>query len=1163
MCSYLMETLVLIKKNERIFEYYLDRLAPFEFDENIAFIKKGALWYLKISNQEYDLRKELKLVFEPSGCFYKIEIQSYHREFKRYLKNAKENLLAYDHKASTIILDQHQLVFIKDGRLIKRRAEVFVNGFKCEEAILNKGDQIRFDDTLIIYQGVLYLIVTSKKVNLADPLILYQKEIKSELKRDYFEDIVFETKKFSLKLEEPPIIHRPSFIFSFLTSFLMAFCMFVIALINLYVSLQSGHNFLQMLSFILMPTVMLMMSLLNPFLEHLRYKSEYKKMLKTYEEVSFEKIKFLKGEIKEYKNAYNLYTKVYLNTCYPDLKYRLSTSPNFLCIPLGFDLDRDLLAYNKDFEHSSANVETALQELSEPLNPLCLLDLKKYRYIRVNTRDCLAWINELILKILAFQKGCDFKSVFIGMEIPSLFKRAPFAYLEHRPLVIADDSAISSLKDSYYYLIFSQKELDLTKINTNMTAFIFNEGGYQELLIDDAGSLLKSGLISRKIAYLRSEDTQNQLQKIIENEGALIKVSRNFELLEYPLEKKEGLLALIGLDVKGNPLFFDISDKGIGPHALVGGSTGSGKSEWLISFILSLCLNYDQDILRVALIDFKGSALSQALSYNGRPLPHIDLSLDNIDLRTFKRYMSIFRLECIKREKAFADLSKALHENIKDLHTYRSAYRKVPGFLNIPYLLLVIDEFAELKKESPDFIKDLISLARIGRSLGILLILATQNPQSVIDDEIATNISYKLALKFKNHFDLRRFIALSDLEPLKKPGEFYLSFDDELIHGQSYYTADDPEAKNTARVRLLHSDLSIAKETAYQNGNFDTRRIHILRKIFSEDKNTIKKALFSLKPKRELLSILKKRYQKGIILGEKDDYQNDQIEACYFNDGHYLIYFRFKEDRQSFIKIILCQSDNNVFYYGKDFDGAKVELLADDDLTYLLNQDLSGLLVIEDLFDLMKKEELYLHFKHRGMNSKLVVIAFVYAGFNDHIPSLPFKNIIDLSKPGKEEMFMRFAKYDELKEDMYILDHGKLLPFFLAKPDLRLKDRAKVLAHLPASFMIKACPPQIFLGYDKSTRQAIKLALESKIGVFAKDHEFLRSFKEQIGITYWDYLPFDEKQLELYDWILFVGKGLCHDLFFRCNYELKEEEAYLYCPSNERGCVIVWKRASI
>ena len=80
-----MEILVLISKNERQYEYYLNDQAPFEFDENIAFLKKGALWYLKIEDKMYDLKIERQLSLAPEGCFYEIKIETYYRDFKKYI----------------------------------------------------------------------------------------------------------------------------------------------------------------------------------------------------------------------------------------------------------------------------------------------------------------------------------------------------------------------------------------------------------------------------------------------------------------------------------------------------------------------------------------------------------------------------------------------------------------------------------------------------------------------------------------------------------------------------------------------------------------------------------------------------------------------------------------------------------------------------------------------------------------------------------------------------------------------------------------------------------------------------------------------------------------------------------------------------------------------
>lgn len=1160
-----MEILVLISKNERQYEYYLNDQAPFEFDEYIAFLKKGALWYLKVEDKVYDLKTERQLSLAPKNCFYEIKIETYYRDFKKYIMAKDQTILAFDHEKSTIITRGKKLVIIKDERVLSRQADLFINGKRVSDAHLKEGDRLRFNDTLIISFECYYLIKTALDTNIKKEEIVTVKNVRNHLKRSFFEDLFFEDEKLVLKLDNYHESTNPSLFFTFLSSFLMALGMSAVAFINVYLSLEKAYSLLEVLSLILMPLMMLVMALLNPLFQYLQYRFKTSKELKLYDAEMIVRIQDLKNRMALKKARYEQYLEPYLLTSYSHLKYRFIKSPSFMALPLAFDLQKNLLTFEREFEKTTQKMEKEIAAIKDVQNPLFILDLKKYRMIRILTSDKHSWIFRIILYILRFQRSDSFKMVTVAFKVAELFKEASFYYDGQKRLSFKTSQELKKLKDEPYYLIFSDQEIMVDALKKNMTAFIFNNGAYEDLLIDDQKGFIKKGLETRKVEFIKSPDYKKEVAAIIEKESLLKRNPNKLELLNYEPED-EGLVAIFGEDTKGHIIKYDITEEGIGPHALVGGSTGSGKSEWLISFILSLALGQDPDTLRFVLIDFKGNSLSQALSYQNKELPHMELCLDNIDAKIFKRYMYVLRLELLRRERLFSKIGKKIKESVMDLKAYRRFQKLCPEFENIPYLLFIVDEFAELKKSNPSFIKDLVSLARIGRSLGIMMVLATQNPQSAVDDEIMSNVSYKVALKFKNTYDLRHFLGKSEIKGSFSKGEFYLSFDDELIKGQAYYSGAYVSKKKGAKVKLLNDDLKVLKSQTFIDENTMTKREALTKKIIEQYKDYSKEELFPKRPKRENLSTLLKKYDgKDPLLGEYDAYQKGEVGPKYLRAKNYLVITSKKEWRKELVEVLLMQDKGSYLYLGKDFLNQEVEKIEKDDLWHLFYRDPKVFLIIEDIDLLLQDEKIYQLFKERSRGSKVKLLAFNEArnSENYRLNSL-FDELIDLSSPTKEEMLLRFGQYDELKEDMYVLKDRALVPFYLAKGDKTIQKREKdLIIHLPETFKAHLKGDELFLGYEKIGRKAMYISLKDRLQVCALKKSCLDDFKEALGLYEASYVLFKNDIAKDIDYLIFIGEGFEKQFVFKDRVALDQNELYLYDVRKDNGSFVIWKRESI
>ena len=197
------------------------------------------------------------------------------------------------------------------------------------------------------------------------------------------------------------------------------------------------------------------------------------------------------------------------------------------------------------------------------------------------------------------------------------------------------------------------------------------------------------------------------------------------------------LQAPVGLD-KSRELFkLDLHEKFHGPHGLIAGMTGSGKSEFIVSYVVSMAINYHPYEVSFVLIDYKGGGLAGVFQNKetGMKLPHLAGTITNLDTNEMNRSLASIQSELRKRQRMFNEARDMLNESTIDIYKYQSLYRKGKVKKPISHLFIISDEFAELKAQKPEFMEQLISTARIGRSLGVHLILATQKPSGVVNHQ--------------------------------------------------------------------------------------------------------------------------------------------------------------------------------------------------------------------------------------------------------------------------------------------------------------------------------------------------------------------------------------------------------------------------------------------
>ncbi|QWL27679.1 FHA domain-containing protein [Rathayibacter toxicus] len=208
-----------------------------------------------------------------------------------------------------------------------------------------------------------------------------------------------------------------------------------------------------------------------------------------------------------------------------------------------------------------------------------------------------------------------------------------------------------------------------------------------------------------------------------------------------------GIQTPVGLG-EGGQLVLDLVKDG--PHGLVGGTTGSGKSEFLRSFVAGLAANNDPTRLSFILIDFKGGAAFAACER----LPHTIGTVSNLDAQLADRALRSLEAEMERRQRVF----QAAGEGIDNINAYWATRPAEP----MPRLLLVVDEFAMLAKEYPEVLRSLVSVGAVGRTLGVHMILATQRPAGVVNDDILANTNLRVALRVQSRDDSNNVIGVPD-----------------------------------------------------------------------------------------------------------------------------------------------------------------------------------------------------------------------------------------------------------------------------------------------------------------------------------------------------------------------------------------------------------------
>lgn len=349
-------------------------------------------------------------------------------------------------------------------------------------------------------------------------------------------------------------------------------------------------------------------------------------------------------------------------------------------------------------------------------------------------------------------------------------------YLEHQPITKylyekGRELGITTIffSDSYEHLPNACGYV-IQYDNEFKGSFVVKEGGdiRREIMFDKLG-IDQVDCMARRMSSMRV----NQVESSSDIPSSLtffemMKIHHPDELNVLERWKKnrtyETMQALVGQKVGGQNCYLDINEKYHGPHGLVAGTTGSGKSETLQTYILSLAINFSPQDVGLFIIDFKGGGMGNLFA----TLPHTLGVISNLSGNQVRRAMVSITSEINRRQRIFGSFG------VNHIDAYTKLVKNREASVPIPHLLIIIDEFAELKREEPEFMKKLISVAQVGRSLGIHLILATQKPSGTVDDNIWSNTKFKLCLRVADKQDSNDMLHRPDAAYLTQAGRCYL-----------------------------------------------------------------------------------------------------------------------------------------------------------------------------------------------------------------------------------------------------------------------------------------------------------------------------------------------------------------------------------------------------
>ncbi len=1189
---------IIICDRSSIFSKSLNKDKKLRYKGIEIYFRKGS-FYLFLSNGYYlpDGSKTCRLecssyAIGMKDYYYQIELYVYgsdegYGEFHLY--ELKDFIAASVDNADVYLKDPYlkdRYVMLKDG-FLKANYPLIVNGRDYDGHRLMAADKVEMLSFRFIYfDGFLYMngFMSENSLNKFKPLsqsIRYSDRLNENryyLPEEYPELLIDKVKEYK-PLEDrqnTPIIK------TVLPNVVMSSAIGVSACISYTNAAAGGRDISSPLSYFISLIAMSVTGVVIPLSFHLYERRSFRKEFKENRDEYLEYLKEYESDLKKRLQKYledNEQRYFSLNSLRNEIFYLHKEAQDFMTLSLG----RSTLSREFEFKKSSdKQIDDHLGRIERRL-----LDIGGFPYLyslrenRITTlvsrKEKKYYFFERFILELAYKHHFHDLSIGIFSDDPGMIENyydLPHLYLERKRLFFTDKRELISADQKKYdhpLVIFMDRKSDYLFSNKDIRVIYFSLD--REDIYKDSDCVIEylkndgyvKGKINQRFTYVEEDLDRGRIFDLLRNYSALFVKRSSYSFMkifgDYDIKgnylKKAWKLQADFAYLDDQLLSFDLHEKGQGPHGLIGGTTGSGKSELIVSLLLSLSIRYSPEYLNIVLIDYKGGGIRESLTANGNSLPHIIGAVSNLENNVIERMIIALNNECRRRQLLFKRLSASGNTSIMNLDDYLSSSPEE----KIAHLLIVVDEFAELRKENPEQIRQLISISRIGRSLGVHLILATQKPSGNIDEEIFSNSKFKIALKVFEEKDSHDLIRCKDAAYLNEPGSFCLKVEDSLIKARSIYSKkavldNEPyEASlldhqlNVTSSRRLVKDISVSEAAFFVNRINDAARQLELR---------LPKLRF-LPP--DPPSRKDRDVEGSFLLGISDDYLNDENKLLQYDlQDNLLICSERHNESCSFLNTLSENRRKTVVIGNEHIAAAFISdsLTYDEDedilylFRYLLENDDDLCLVIEDLNCLFSYSDEYIDLLvkllRRSENMRFNFVFFTrYAQISFKLLNC-FRHRFMIGNSEKSDIAYFFGCSSRYKGNSFFYDE-ELKPFMPLEIEDLIREERRIentISHIPDDYGPLISEKGCLLGYDLKSRRPIYGDKDILITSF--DEELLdvyRNAYKDLEIESYDNALLQQRRKD----ILFLGPGIFIQRLFISGLrnDLKKSEALFVC----------------
>ncbi|MBQ3295778.1 MAG: hypothetical protein IJH00_04810 [Erysipelotrichaceae bacterium] len=1127
--------------------------------------------------------------------FYQIELYVYDSSSgidSYHLYSLKDFIAASTEKADIFLKDAYlkeRYLILKDG-FIKANYPVIVNHRDYDGHRLLDGDLVEMLSFRFVYFESFIYVNDFLIENHLERFKPDSKSIRYSLRkveqRYYLPEAYPELSIEKIEEYKPPEDRQNTpIIKTILPNTVMSMVIGASAYLSYTNALANNQNVRNSLTYFISLIAMSLTGIVLPVIFHLHERRKFAIELKIFKDTYLDYLDEYEVDLKRRIESFlEENTKRYfsLNNLRSEVFYLHRQAEDFLTISLGFRSLKMDLEYS---ESSDRDINGRLRKIKRQLSDISgfpfLYSLKENRITTIiSKKERKRYFFERFILELAYKHHFQDLSIGICSDDPGMIEDyydLPHLYFQQKRLFFKDLRELISADQKKYdhpLVIFMDRKFDYVFTNADIRVIYFSfrkEDIYKDSdcvieYLNNDGYL--KGKTVEHFTHIEEDFDKGKIFDILRNYSSLfirrnsysfMSVFKDLDIRKSYEERPQKLQADFAY-LDDQLLSFDLHEKGQGPHGLIGGTTGSGKSELIVSLLLSLCIRYSPEYLNIVLIDYKGGGIRESLTSKGKSLPHIIAAVSNLENNVIEGMIIALNNECRRRQFLFKKVSALNNTSIMNLDDYlNSTYEE-----KIAHLLIVVDEFAELKKENPEQIRQLISISRIGRSLGVHLILATQKPSGNIDEEIFSNSRFKIALKVFEEKDSDDLIRSKEAAYLNEPGSFYLRVEESLIKARSIYSKKAIDDNEPFEVSLLDHQLNrlsskrLSRDISISEAAFFVDRIN---EVTSQIKPEIPELKFL--PPQPLLR--KDADEKDrFIIGIGDDYLNDTNELLRYDlTDNLLIYSDRKKEVNSFLN---CLNENRrkVIFIGNErrkgpFISDSLLYDQDEDIMYLfrflLGNDEDLCLVIEDLNCLLSYSDDYLDYLirllRRSENMRFNFLFFTRSVQISFKLINSFRNRIMINCLEKSDLAYFFGSSSRYKGNCFYYNE-ELIPFVpIMVEDFidQEKEVESIIPHIPEDFIPHRSAEGFLLGYDMEDRKAVYGSQDLLITSY--DEKLLEVYKEAYG----------ELNIEVYDNalmknhrndILFLGPGLFQQRLFISGLknDLKSYEA-LYVHAGE------------